>query len=90
MCKIVGVYLLTVTYYCVYLHFHTHTHTHIHVCTCSELCAAYGDDDESPFPQHRASRQDSGGSEHGGWGGTQAERDDDQQWITSQLETWER
>ena len=67
---------------------HTHTHTHAHIC--SELCAACGDEDESPFPQHRPSLQDSEASEHAGWSETLAQRDNDQQWITSQLETWER
>ena len=81
-----GVYLLTI----VYTYTFTHTHTHMRMCTYSELCAACGDDDESPFPQHRASHQDSGGSEHGGLGGTPAERNNDQEWITSQLQTWER
>ena len=62
---------------------------------CSELCAAC-DEDESPFPQHRpshqdqppsSSRQDGEASDHGGGG---RGRDTDQQWIISQLETWER
>ena len=65
----------------------------MHACTCSELCAACDDDEESPFSQHRPSHQkqlshqDSEASEQSG---TQAERDTDQQWITSQLEAWER
>ena len=65
-------------------------------CSLSELCAAGGDEDESPFPQHRPShqdqpsRQDSEASERGGWDSALAERDDNQQWITSQLESWER
>ena len=74
-------------------------HMYMHACAYSELCAAHGDEEENPFPQHRpsyqdqpllwssSSRQDSEASEHGEGG---RERDTDQQWIISQLETWER
>ena len=72
---------------------HAHMHTrNIHTCTCSELCNACGDDDEYPLPQHRSSHQDSEANSELGRAGsrTQAERGIDHQWITMQLETWDR